>query len=234
LSGENFVNFRNKVIKFKGEFYGKPTFSPDGKTFAFRNSFTGPTKDGRNIPFYQYNINGFSITDLQVQTGLTFAPDGKKWVMCGMNGKDPYLYVSSQGMAPYTEFPGLGAAPPELYKEARFANGKIVLLFQPKKTRPVLFIEDKGTFEFGEMMSAPETLSISPDGKTLVLGCNDKGELRAFTMSVDNPGVVSEILKKSYDLQNLGKGTFVWKNDHELQFLILRNSDLIRISATYN
>ena len=232
LNSENYVNFRGKNIKFNGEFYGKPAFSPDGKTFAFRNSFTGPTKDGRNIPFYQYNINGFSITDLQVQTGLTFAPDGKKWVMCGLNGKDPYLYVSNQGMTLYSEFPGLGSAPPELYKEARFVNGKIVLLFQPKKSRPVLFIEDRGTFDLVEMMSAPETLSISPDGKTLLLGCSDKGELHAFAMSLENPGLPTDLLKKSYDLQNLGKGTFIWKNDHEVQFMILRNSEMVRVSAT--
>ena len=233
LSSENSVTFRNKVTKFKGEFYGKPQFSPDGKQFVFRNSFTGTTSGGRNVPFYQYNINGFSIPDLQIQTGLTFAPDGKKWVMCGLNGKDPFIYVSSQGMVPYADFPGLGGAPPEPYKEARFANGKIVLLFQPKRAKPMLFVEDKGIFELGDLTSVPETLSISPDGRTLVLGCTDFKEMRAFAVNLESPGPAVEILKKGYDLQDMRKGTFVWKSDHQVQFLILRNSDLIRVSATF-
>ena len=233
LTGDNTVIFRNKVSPIKGEFYGKPMFSPDGKQFVYRNSFTGARPDGRNVPFYQYTINGYPIPDLQIQTGLVFAPDGKKWVMCGMNGKDHFLYISSQGMVAYSDFPGLAGAPLEPYKEARFAAGKIVLLFQPKKSNPILFIEDKGITDLGEMTSAPETISISPDGKKMVLGCQEKQELHAFAVDLENPvSAVPVIAKKGYDLQNLGKGTFVWRNDHEVTFLILRNSDMTRVSAS--
>ncbi len=231
LSNDNSVSFRGKIVKYKGEFYGKPLFSPDGKQLAFRNSFTGTTATGKNIPFYQYNINGYSIPDLQVQTGLTFAQDGKKWVMCGLNGKELFLYVSSQGMMSFEEFPLLAGAPKETYKEARFANGKIVLLFQPKRARPVLFVEEKGIVELGELTSAPETMTISPDGRTLLVGCSDQKELRAYAVNLENPGPAVEIMKKGYDLQNLGKGTFVWKSDRDVQFLILRNSEIVRVSA---
>ena len=226
------VEFRGKSTLFKGEFYGKPVFSPDGKQFAFRRSFTGHLPDGRNIPFFQYYVNGYSITDLQVQSGLTYAPDGKMWVMCGFIGKDPYLYFSNQGMVSYSEFPGLGQAPPEAYKVAKFAKGKLVLLFQPKRQKPILFVEEKGTFDLGVFTSLPDTVSISPDGRNLVIACGDNKETRAFLVNLESPGPAIELMKPGYDLQVLGKGTFVWKSDHEVQFMILKNSDLIRVSAS--
>lgn len=226
------VSYRGKTSAFKGEFYGKPLFSPDGRQFAYRRSFTGPTPEGRNIQFYQYTIGGFEITDLQIQTGLTFAPDGKKWVMCGLNGKEPQVYVSSMGMVSYRDFPLLDGAPAEPYKVARFAAGKMVFLFQPKREKPTLFVEDKGLFELGSFTSLPDSLSISPNGRWLVLAAGDVRETRAFLVDLENPGPAVEIMKPGYDLQVLGKGTFVWKNDHELQFMILRNSDLNRVSAT--
>ena len=226
------VSFRGRNSSFKGEFYGKPVFSPDGKQFAYRRSFTGPTPDGRNIPFYQYTIGAFEIPDLQIQTGLTFAPDGKKWVMCGLNGKEPNLYVSSMGMVSYRDFPLMGGAPAEPYKVARFAAGKMVFLFQPKREKPTLFVEDKGLFELGSMTSLPDSLSISPNGRWLVLAAGDVRETRAFLVDLENPGPAIDIMKPGYDLQVLGKGTFVWKNDHEFQFMILRNSDLTRVTAT--
>jgi hypothetical protein len=227
------VRFRGKTTVSKGEFYSKPVFSPDGKQFAYRNSYTGTSPDGRNLQFYQYSIGGFTIPDLQIQSGLTFAPDGKKWVMCGFNGKQPYLYVSSSGLSRYDEFPGLNGAPPEPYKMAKFANGKIVLLFQASRAKPILFVEDKGIFEMGPFTSLPDTMSVSPDGKRLVMGGSDVTESRAFIFDLENPGAATEILKPSYDLQNLGKGTFVWRSDKEVQFMILRNSELIRISAKF-
>lgn len=227
------VTFRGRTVKSKGEFYGKPVFSPDGKQFAFRNSYTGTNPEGRNIQFYQYTIGGFTIPDLQIQTGLTFAPDGKKWVMCGLNGKQPFLYVSSSGLSRYDEFPGLNGAPPEPYKVAKFANGKIVLLFQSSRAKPFLFVEDKGLFEMGAFNSLPDTMSVSPDGKRLVIGGSDVREARAFVFDLENPGSAAEILKPGYDLQNLGKGTFVWKSDNEVQFMILKNFELIRVSAKF-
>jgi WD40-like Beta Propeller Repeat len=225
------VVFRGRTTKAKGEFYSKPIFSPDGKQFAFRNSFTGSTPDGRNIQFYQYNIGGFSIPDLPIQTGLTFAPDGKKWVMCGLNGKEPYLYVSSSGMSRYDEFPGLNGAPREPYKIAKFANGKLVLLFQSSRARPMLFVEDKGIVDLGPFSSIPDTMSISPDGTRMVIGGSDIKEARAFVVNLESPGSAAEILKPGYDLQNLGKATFVWKGNREVQFMILRNTELTRVTA---
>ena len=231
LTTDNWVNFRTKRTSVTGEFYGKPLFSPDGKQFAYRNSFTRPTPDGKNVAFYQYTIGGYPYPDLQVQTGLTFAPDGKKWVMCGYNGKTYYLYVSSMGMVPYSDFPNLNGAPPEAYKEARFVNGNIVLLFQPKRANPTLFIEEKGLFDLGLLVSAPETMSISPDGRFMLIGCSDRTESRAFVVNLENPGPAVELLKPGYDLQNLGKRTFIWKSAHEVQFLILRNQELARVTA---
>lgn len=231
LTSDNEVKFRGRTVKFTGEFYSKPVFSPDGKQFAFRNSYTGTTPEGRNIQFYQYTIGGFSIPDLQIQTGLTFAPDGKKWVMCGLNGKQPYLYVSSSGMSRYDEFPQLNGAPPEPYKAAKFANGKIVLLFQSSRARPFLFVEEKGLVDLGPFSALPDTMSISPDGTKLLIGGSDLNESRAFLVDLENPGPATNVLKPGYDLQNLGKGTFVWKGNKEVQFMILRNSDLIRITA---
>ena len=226
------VEFRGKATLFKGEFFGKPVFSPDGKQFAFRISFTGHTKDGLNIPYFQYFIGGYSFPDLQAQSGLTYAPDGKMWVMCGMNMKEPFIYISNQGMVSYSDFPGLGSAPPEPYKIAKFANGKIVLLFQPKRQKPSLFVVGKGVFTLGAFTAFPDTISISPDGKNLVLAGADAKETRAFLVNLENPGPAVEIIKPSYDLQNLGKGTFVWKNNSDVQFMILKNSELIRVTAS--
>ena len=108
----------------------------------------------------------------------------------------------------------------------------MVFLFQPKREKPTLFVEDKWLFEVGSMTTLPDTLSISPNCRWLVLAGGDVRETRAFMVDLDNPGPAMEILKPGYDLQSLGKGTFVWKNDHELQFMILRNSDLTRVTAT--
>jgi hypothetical protein len=225
------VSFRGRTTKTKGEFYGKPIFSPDGKQFAFRNSYTGPTPEGKNIQFVQYTLGGFSVPDLQVQTGLTFAPDGKKWVMCGLNDKQPFLYVSDSGLQRYDQFPMLNGAPQEPYKMAKFASNKLVLLFQHSRSKPFLFVEEKGLVELGAFTALVESMSISPDGTKMVIGGSDIKESRAFVVDLANPGPAAEILKPGYDLQNLGKGTFVWKGDHEVQFMILRNQDLIRISA---
>ncbi|MEI8281044.1 MAG: hypothetical protein WCG75_01435 [Armatimonadota bacterium] len=225
--------FRNKLIEFKGEFSGKPIFSPDGKQFAFRRSFTGPTPGGTNIAFYQYTIGGYSIPDLQIQTGLTYAPDGKKWVMSGLNGRTPYLYVSSMGMVSYGEFPGLALAPPEPYKMAKFANGKIVLLFQPKREKPSVFIEDKGVFELGPFTSLPDTMSVSPNGRYMVIGGADLKETRAFMIDLENPATAVEVMKPGCELQVLGKGTFVWKSNSSVQFMILKNSELVRVNASF-
>jgi hypothetical protein len=199
---------------------------------AYRNSFTGPTPEGRNIQFYQYTIGGFSIPDLQIQTGLTYAPDGKKWVMCGLNGKTPFLFVSSLGMMPYGEFPMLNGAPPEPYKTARFVNGKIVLLFQAKHEKPMLFIEDKGVFDLGDFTALPDTLSVSPDGLRFAIGGADLKGSKAFFGSLESPDKLTEVLKSGYELQNIGRGTFVWKGNHDVQFLVTRNVDLFKVSAT--
>ncbi|MEI7985097.1 MAG: hypothetical protein WCI55_05660 [Armatimonadota bacterium] len=231
LSSDNEVSYRNRSYRFKGEFYAKPVFSPDGKVFAFRNSYTGVAPSGQNIQFYQYSVGGLTVPYLQIQTGLTFAPDGKKWVMCGLNGKSPFIYVSDSGLVPYDEFPGLNGAPPEPYKVAQFANGKIVLLFQGRSDKPILFVEGKGLFPLGEFVGLPDTLSISPDGQNLVIGGSDMRESRAFIVNLVNPGSAKELLKPGYDLQNLGKGTFVWKSNNEVHFMILRKSELIRVSA---
>lgn len=231
LLGTGDVVFRGKAARVHGEFYGKPVFSPDGKQLAFRSEFTGPTKDG-NKPFYHYNVNGTELTDLQIQTGFTFSPDGKKWVLCGMNGKEPYIHLSTYGLLSYGEFPSLGEAPPEPYKSATFVNGKLVLFFQAKTGKPTLYIEDKGLFEMGDFKVAPDTLEFSPDGKKLAFAGIFRQETRALLFDLENPGAVTDLMKPGYDLQNLDKGTFIWKSDQELVYMILRNSELIRINQT--
>jgi hypothetical protein len=231
LMGTGEVLFRGKSARVHGEFYGKPTFSPDGKQFVFRSEFTGPTKEG-NKPFFHYNVNGLELNDLQIQTGFTFSPDGSKWVLCGLNGKEPFIHLSTYGLLSYGEFPGLAGVPPEPYKVAQFVNGKLVMLFQAKLGKPILYIEDKGVFELGEFKAAPETLEFSPDGKKLALAGMFRQETRALLVDLENPGIASELLKPGYDLQNLEKGTFIWKSDQELMYMILRNSELIRINQT--
>ena len=136
-------------------------------------------------------------------------------------------------MMPYDEFPMLNGVPPEPYKAARFANGKLVLLFQTARGNPILFVEDKGIVDLGSLVALPETMSISPDGKRLLLGGSDVKESRAFSVDLQNPGPAVEILKKGYDLQNLGKGSFIWKSNTEAQFMILRNSELSRVQVTF-
>jgi len=47
--------------------------------------------------------------------------------------------------------------------------------------------------------------------------------MRAFVISLENPEPAKEILKKGYELQNLGKGLLFGRTITDLQFMILRN-----------
>lgn len=222
--------YKSYSNKYKGELYGKPIFSDDGTQVAFRTRFTIPTPTS-NKDAIQYCINGNFITDLQIQSGLTFSPDGKKWVMCGLNDKKPFLYFSDSGLVSFGEVAGLGAAPAEPYRFAKFVNGKMVFIFTPRRAKPLLFVEDKGIMEMGSFLVSPDSASISPDGRYLAIGGGDDRETHAYVFDLQNPGTGVDPLKGQYDLQMLGSGTFIWSNTNELKFMVLRKGDMTRVSA---
>ena len=230
LTNRNAVIYKQNSTVLHGAFYGKPVFSPTGKQFAFRSEFTGHDTNGVNIPFFHYYINGLEILDLQIQTGLTFDDTGKKWVMCGLNGKNPYIYQSTTGLMSYADA-GLGGAPAEPYKVAKFVNGKLVCLFQAKRSKPLIYLEEKGLMDLGNFVAYPDTLSTSPDGKHLIIAGSAGEETHAYVLELDAPTEGIDVLKGNYDLQNLGIGTFVWRNDREVGFTALRKNDLVRVSV---
>lgn len=231
ITGKSEVVFNRTLTKFTGEIYGKPVFSPDGKQMAFRVQFTKYAPDG-NQPNYQYYVNGKPIENLQIQSGLIFSEDGTRWVMCGLNRKSPYLLSSDLGLVAFADA-GLGKAPAEPYKAAKMVNGKLVCLFQAKRDKPILYIEGLEAFELGGFISAPDTLSVSPDGRHLLLAGSAGEETHAYMVDLGNPQAAVDVLPFKYDLQNLGKGTFVWRSDNEVQFAILKRNDLERVVVRY-
>jgi len=90
-------------------------------------------------------------------------------------------------MVAYMRFPEFGGAPPELYKEVDLPTARLSSFSNPNEPIPCCLWKTKESFELGDMISAPETLSISPDGTKAVLGCTDKFEMRAFVISLENP-----------------------------------------------
>ena len=231
LSSDQEMIYKGTRVRIRGEVYGKPVFSSDGSQFAFRTRFTEP--NGLvNQDRIQYTINGSVIAGLQIQSGLMFNEDGTRWAMCGLNSKKPFLYTSDGGMVPYGEVNGLGGAPPEPYKFGRFVNGKMVLFFQARLQKPLLFVEDKGLIEISTMQASSETISISPNGRYLAVACGDERQVHAFLVDLANPGQAVDLAKGTYELQVTGARTFVWSGPNELRFMVLRKNDINRVTVS--
>ncbi|MBS1700065.1 MAG: hypothetical protein JST12_00255 [Armatimonadetes bacterium] len=228
LAIDDTMVFKGQTAKVHGHVYGDPQFSPDGKHFAFRTEFTEVVNQ-INTQRYQYVIDEQPIEGLQIQSGLTYSDDSLRWVMCGLNGKKPYLYLSDRGLMAYEDVVGLGGVT-DLYKQAKFVNGKLILLFQPRRSKPLLYVEDKGVAEIGPFMSIPETFSVSPDGKYVAVAGFQGQATHAYVYAVGGLAKAEDAMKGDYDLQNLGAGTFVWSGNHQLSFAILRRNDLIHVS----
>ncbi len=210
---------------FRGEIFGNPVYSSDGKQFAFRSRYTVPGTVA-NQDRIQYFLNGKQITELNLQSGLMFSDTSDKWAMCGLNDKRPYLLTSWGGLVSYGEFPLLGGAPSEPYKFGRFVNDKMVLLFQARRSKPLLFIEDKAMIELGPYSALTDTISISPDGKLLAVAGTDGTMNHAYLVDLQNPVAGVETLKGPYELQVTGDSTFAWQGEHDLKFAVLRKNDL--------
>lgn len=212
---------------FRGELFGNPVYSSDGKQFAFRVRYTVPGAVS-NQDCIQYFMNGKQITELNLQSGLMFSDKSDKWAMCGLNDKRSYMLTSWGGLMSYGQYPLLGGAPSEPYKFGRFVNDKMVLLFQARRSKPLLFVEDKGMIEMGPYSVLTDSISISPDGKFLAVAGTDGSMNHAYVVDLENPVAGVETLKGPYELQVTGDSTFAWQGGHDLKFAVLRKNDLCR------
>ncbi|HLO98868.1 MAG TPA: hypothetical protein VK171_09770, partial [Fimbriimonas sp.] len=151
---------------------------------------------------------------------------------CGLNGKTPYIYLSTMGPVKYAEFPGLDTAPQEPYKWAKFRDGKLMLLFQGPRSNPTLFLQDMGSVDLGTVIVVPDSISISPDGRYMVFGGQLALETHAFVVDLNFAGAAVDLGKTGYDLQMLGPRTFTWTGNNTVNFAILRDQWVCRAEVT--
>jgi hypothetical protein len=172
------------------------------------------------------------VKELEIQTGLAFRPGGEEFVLCGKRGDELFIKKAPGFAIPYAQFPGLEVAPKEFYRGAAWSGGNIILLFQSKKTKPVLFVEGKGIVDLNVDTAFPNTLAVSPDGKYLALNVsrNDLGSV--MVVPLENPAAMTVLGKEDFVVDQAEKVAPLWLDNQSLRFLALRKSQLLRMDAT--
>jgi hypothetical protein len=229
--GRNRVVAHNQTGRFPGQLVGQAFFSSTGKSSVLRCEYTGVTAEG-NRQFSSYVVNALTHKELYYQAGLTFFPNSDQYVFCGFRDKVAYLYRSDTGARKYAEVPAMQGAPNDLYRACAFADNKLILLFQTKRATPQLFLEDRGMVDVGVTYIAPNSLSVSPDGKWLAFGAEKDGLTNCFVLNVQNPTEFQMVGKADYQMDNPDANRPQWTSNRTFHFMALRSAKVIRMEVS--
>jgi hypothetical protein len=170
-------------FQFRAAKIDPPIFDPTDQHFALRFGFTKPV-DGTNIDANIYMIDGIQYPTPPVQTGMSFSPDGQRWVFCGYEQKQWFLIEKGKQKQPMdnnTDFPG---CPNEGYKAAFFTPQGLGLLFQSRKVAPTIVIGATQLTQIPAEKVIPESLSVSPNGKWLAFVAEKEGKRMQGVMKI--------------------------------------------------
>jgi hypothetical protein len=224
-------DWNGQRFAYEGKVVGLPMFNSTGSAWAVRSEFTGVTPKG-NMQFSKYTTSAGSVKELEIQTGLAFRPGGEEFVLCGKRGDELFIKKAPGFAIPYAQFPGLEVAPKEFYRAGAWSGRNIILLFQSKRTKPVLYVEGKGVVDLNVDTAFPNTLAVSPDGKYLALNVsrNDLGSV--MVVPLENPAAMTVLGKEDFVVDQAEKVAPLWLDNQSLRFLALRKSQLLRMDAT--
>lgn len=170
-------------FQFRAAKIDPPIFDPTDQHFALRFGFTKPV-EGTNIDANIYMIDGIQYPTPPVQTGITFSPDGQRWVFCGYEQKQWFLIEKGKQKQPMdnnSDFPG---CPNEGYKAAFFTPQGLGLLFQSRKVAPTIVIGATQLTQIPAEKVIPESLSVSPNGKWLAFVAEKEGKRMQGVMKI--------------------------------------------------
>ena len=226
-----FGEWNGQQFAYLGKVVGLPIFNTTGTAWAVRSEYTGVTPTG-NAQFSKYTTSSGAVKELDFQGGFSFRPGSEDFVLCGKRGDEFFLKKSPSLAIPYSKFPGLDVAPREFYRAAAWSGKNVVLLFQSKRTRPMIFVEGKGMVDLGVDEAMPASLAVSPDGKYLALNVMKNEIASVMVVPLDDPLQMTQVGKQDYMVDQAEKVAPLWLDNRSLRFLALRKSQLIRMDAT--
>lgn len=226
-----FGDWNGQRFAYLGKVVGLPIFNTSGSAWAVRSEYTGVTPNG-NMQFSKYTTSAGAVKELDIQGGFSFRPGSEDFVVCGKRGDDFFIKKSPALAVPYTQFPGLDVAPREFYRGVAWSGKNVILLFQSKRTNPVLFIEGKGMVDLNVDQAMPASLSVSPDGKYLALNVLKNDLPRVMVLPLDDPQQMMLVGKEDFVVDQPEKVAPLWIDNRSLRFLALRKAQLMRMDAT--
>jgi hypothetical protein len=221
------VNVGGQKFLFRANRIDNPIFDSTESHFAFRYSYTKPSKT-TFIDAYNYLIDGIPQPTPSVQTAFSFSQDGTNWILCGREGTQWYVLESGKQPALIDrslDFPG---CPNEGFRTALDTKNGWALLFQGRQSLPKLVVSNTQYIDLPFESVDLNSLSLNPSRNFLALVGTTKGKRTQYVIPIGKRRTEVIPLKSDEEagLVKMEKG--FWRDDQTFVFITLKGSMIQR------